>query len=68
MAPSDADKTFLSVRELAELLALDRKTVRRAIRRGTLRAIRLGPRGDFRIPASEVERLLGAGASEGRRP
>jgi len=63
MRSSDVQRTFLSVREFADLLGVDRRTVRRAIKRGTLMAIRLGPRGDFRVPASELRRLF----ADGRR-
>jgi excisionase family DNA binding protein len=52
-------ETYLKVPDAAERLGIDRETVRRWIRAGRLRAVLMGgDRGGYRIPASEVERLL----------
>ena len=48
---------WLSVGEVAKRLAVDRNTVYRWIKRGTVNAKRL-PSGQIRICAQEVERLL----------
>jgi excisionase family DNA binding protein len=49
-----------SVRETAALLGVHPLTVRQAIARGELRALRLGRR--VLVPESELQRLLGPGA------
>jgi len=49
-------KAVVKIPELARLLGIDYRTVRAAVRRGELRAFKLG-RGYY-IPVAEVERLL----------
>ena len=62
------DEELLTVDEVARRLKLHPETVRRWIRAGKLRAIRLGSdRAGLRIRASEVQRLLGAGDQEVKR-
>jgi putative resolvase len=62
------DEELLTVHEVARRLKLHPETVRRWIRAGKLRAIRLGSdRAGLRIRASEVQRLLGAGDQEVKR-
>lgn len=46
------------VKEVALLLNVSQETVRRMIRKGQIKAVRL-PTGTIRIPESEVIRLLG---------
>lgn len=48
---------YLSVREAAWILGVERSTVSRAIRVGTLRTVRR--RGRLVVPASAVTKLLG---------
>lgn len=52
-------KLVYSVRETAELLGVHANTIRRAIERGELRAVRLGDR--VLIPRNEIWRLLEGG-------
>jgi len=47
---------YLKVSEVCELLNLSRRAVYNWIRMGWINAIKL-PNGEYRIPASEVERL-----------
>lgn len=47
----------LTVRQVAERLAVDQKTVRRMVQRGELRAIRVGAKA-LRVLSSDVEALL----------
>jgi excisionase family DNA binding protein len=62
------DEELLTVDEVARRLKLHPETVRRWIRAGKLRAIRLGSdRAGLRIRASEIQRLLGGGDQEVKR-
>ena len=47
----------LTVREAAERLAVDPKTIRRLVQNGELRAVRVGSRS-VRIPASDIDAFL----------
>jgi excisionase family DNA binding protein len=59
MAALMVDEEMLTVEEACKRLKLHEETVRRWIRTGRLRATRLGfGRAGYRIPASEVERIL----------
>ena len=50
---------LLKVREVAERLRLDPETVRRWLRSGKLRGSKISStRGGYRIPESEIARLL----------
>jgi excisionase family DNA binding protein len=53
----------LTVREAAERLAVDPKTIRRLIQTGELRAIRVGSRL-LRVPSSDVDALLASAESQ----
>ena len=48
---------LLSVREVADRLRISTRSVHLLIRRGSLRAVRLGPRAT-RVKAAEVERYI----------
>jgi excisionase family DNA binding protein len=51
---------MLKVAEVAERARVDPETVRRWLRGGALRGVRIGPgRGSYRVPESEVDRMLG---------
>jgi len=53
-------QSVLTVPEVAERLRLNEETVRRWLRTGKIQGVRLGgTRAGYRIPASEVDRLLG---------
>jgi len=59
-----ADEEILTVKEFAERLKLNPETVRRWIKSGRVHGTSLGSdRGGYRIPASEVERILGKAAA-----
>jgi excisionase family DNA binding protein len=49
---------LLSTREVATLLNMCPTTVRRMLYRGTLRGNRLNGKGRYRIPVSEVRRVI----------
>ena len=49
---------MLTVKEAAKLLYVHENTVRRWTEQGTLRAYRIGPRGDRRFRADDIARLL----------
>jgi putative resolvase len=58
--PGEADRTdelFVDSSEVARRMGVDRDTVGRWIRLGQVRAIRT-PGGRWRIPRSELDRLL----------
>ncbi len=58
-----ADDRLLTVGEVAARLRTTPETVRRWLRAGRLQGVRLGgTKLGYRIPASEVERLLKAAA------
>jgi excisionase family DNA binding protein len=58
----------LTVPEVAERLKISPLTVRQWLREGKLKGVRLGgPRAGWRIPASEVDRLLHGGSSGKRK-
>jgi excisionase family DNA binding protein len=55
-----AEEQFLTVAEAAALLRVESQTVRRWLRGGRLRGVSLGSRrAGWRIPRSEVRRILG---------
>jgi excisionase family DNA binding protein len=49
---------FMTVREVAEALAKHHNTVRNDIRKGYLKAVRLGGRNSLRISVSEYHRYV----------
>ena len=52
------DSEVLTVAEVAARLKVNRETVRRWLRSGVIRGTLLGDRAGWRIPASEVQRLM----------
>jgi excisionase family DNA binding protein len=55
-----AEERFLTVPEAADMLRIAPETVRRWLRSGRLKGVSLGSdRAGWRIPRSEVRRLLG---------
>lgn len=52
------DEQFLSLCQLATLLRVSQEFLRMEVRRGTLRAARLGPRGMFRFQQAYVVAYL----------
>jgi excisionase family DNA binding protein len=51
-------RLLLTTREAAAVLGLHRRTVERMCREGTLRGVRLGEFGNWRVPVAEIERLI----------
>lgn len=51
-------KSTYTVKEVANLLGFSTNTVYKYLENGSIKAVRLGVEGRFRIPASEVEKLL----------
>jgi len=51
-------RKVLTIKEVATALGCCEASVRRAVRRGDLRAIRLSPRGTMYIPADALEGTL----------
>ncbi len=51
-------KEFYTVKELADLLFLSEYTVRERLRRGELKGVKVGGKGDWRISSAEVDRQL----------
>lgn len=60
----EAAKQFFSIKEFAAILGLNESTVYEAIKRGDVRAVRIGPKL-WRIPTSEIDRLLREAGIEG---
>lgn len=56
-APENLQGRLLTVREVAEALAVHEFTVRAWIRSGRLKALKVGPRA-VRVPASAVEEIV----------
>ncbi|MHA1595538.1 MAG: MerR family transcriptional regulator [Candidatus Baldrarchaeia archaeon] len=54
----------MKISEVARILNVSRHTVLNWIRKGKIRAIRL-PSGRYRIPESEVRRILEGGGNKG---
>lgn len=61
---NDAEESYLTVAEVAELLKLNQQTVRNWIDQGSLPALRVGRR--VRIKRSDLERVLEEGYSGGQ--
>jgi len=59
----DAEESFLTVAEVADMLKLNQQTVRNWIEQGSLPALRVGRR--VRIKRSDLERVLEEGYSAG---
>ena len=58
-----AEKKIYTVEELAKILKLSPLTVRRAIKEGKIKVIRLGstPKAQIRITEAEVDKILSEG-------
>lgn len=64
---SAKDDTYYNIREAAERLNVNPRTINRWIHKDEIHAVKLPGRagGEFRISAAEVERLLGEGPGDG---
>ena len=58
VSPSTVRRSLLTTRTAADTASCDVVTIRRAIARGELQALRLGSTGDYRIPADALEAWL----------
>jgi excisionase family DNA binding protein len=59
------DERLLTVPEVAERLRVHPETVRVWLRQGKLKGIRIGgTKAGYRIPSSELDRLLGGSGAE----
>ena len=56
--PTAGQRPLLTTRAAARLAACHEANLRRAVRAGNLPAVRLGKRGNLRIPVDELERWL----------
>lgn len=54
----DLKRRAVNLQEAADMLAVSKITVRRAIRNGMLRAFRFGSRGSYRITIDEIENFM----------
>ncbi len=52
------DRKAVTIPEAAKMIAVSPLTVRRAIKRGDLKAIRTSPNGVYRIPIVELDKFL----------
>ncbi len=59
MAPSDAPR-FLTLADVAEVLNISANQAYALVRRGDLRAIKIGGRGQWRVEGTELERYIEA--------
>jgi excisionase family DNA binding protein len=55
---------FFSTQETASLLKVGRETVVRLIKSGKIKALRITPKGVFKIPKSEIDRITTEGVSD----
>ncbi len=57
----DETDTFYTVKEVAKLLRVSESTVRNYVQRGVIKALRIGAgkRSTIRIPATEINTLIG---------
>lgn len=56
------ESELLTVQEVAARVRVNPETVRRWLRSGELRGVRLGARAGYRVPVAELERFLKAAA------
>jgi excisionase family DNA binding protein len=55
---SDRPPEFMTTSEIGDCLCVSASTVKRLCERGKLSAIQLTPGGHWRIPSSEIERIV----------
>ncbi|TCJ29812.1 DNA-binding protein [Microbacterium sp. PI-1] len=55
-SPATTAPVYLSLTSAAARFDVSRKTIRRAIDRGELSAVRLGARGDLRVHVADLDR------------
>ena len=62
--PALTDEQLLTSSDVAQRYSVSQETVQIWARTGRLRAIRVGPKGRYRFPESELRRLLATGDEE----
>ena len=55
-------KKFISLREASEWLGFSRRTIRRWIHTGEIKAYRVGPCNEIRLKVKDIEELLSLGS------
>lgn len=55
-SPATTAPVYLSLTNAARRFDVERKTIRRAIDRGELAAVRIGSRGDLRVRIADLDR------------
>lgn len=58
MAPAEREPRFLTLADVAEILATSVSQVRALVRGGDLRAIQIGGRGQYRVETVELEAYI----------
>jgi excisionase family DNA binding protein len=58
MGPSDREPRFLTLADVAEILATSTAQVYALVRRGDLRALKIGGRGQWRVESVELEAFI----------
>lgn len=58
MGPSEREPRFLTLSDVAEILATSTAQVYALVRRGELRALKIGGRGQWRVEAVELEAFI----------
>jgi len=58
MGASDREPRFLTLADVAEILATSTAQVYALVRRGDLRALKIGGRGQWRVEAVELEAFI----------
>ena len=58
MAATDREPRFLTLADVAEILATSTAQVYALVRRGDLRALKIGGRGQWRVEAVELEAFI----------
>lgn len=58
MGPIDREPRFLTLADVAEILATSTAQVYALVRRGELRALKIGGRGQWRVEAVELEAFI----------
>ena len=58
MPPSDREPRFLTLADVAEILATSTSQVYALVRNGELRGIQIGGRGQWRVETVELEKFI----------
>ena len=58
MGPSEREPRFLTLPDVAEILATSTAQVYALVRRGELRALKIGGRGQWRVESVELEAFI----------